>query len=268
MELKDSAETTEEKRGIGKLRIRRPSILVTNDDGDTDGLRMLLEVASRFGDAYAVIPSKQRSAISNAITLHKPLRLSRMAAGIHTINGTPADCVLFALYSGEFHKPDLVLSGINPGDNTSMNALIGSGTLGACWEAVLEGVPAMAFSMSMAKKDWHNKESWGDREALMKRVEGIIEMLLPKLDKDKERFFNVNMPEKPVDAEIVHVSRLQKERFLTHVDKRMDPDGMPYYWISGTNKKVEKGTDTYEVIVGKRITITEISLSLFEREQE
>ena len=266
MGAKESVKIAEEEKDAGKLRIRRPSILVTDDDGDSEGLRMLLEVASRFGNAYAVIPSKQRSAIANAVTLHKPLRLHRLAPNIHTINGTPSDCVLFALYSGEFPKPDLVLSGINAGDNTSMNALIGSGTVGACWEAVLEGVPAIAFSMSMAKKDWHMKESWGDREALMKKVEGIIESLLPKLDKDRERFFNVNMPERPENAEIVHINRLQKERFLTHVDKRMDPDGVPYYWISGTNKKVEKGTDTYEVIQNKRITITEISLKMFEQE--
>ncbi|NYZ73800.1 5'/3'-nucleotidase SurE [Candidatus Micrarchaeota archaeon] len=260
------ARTTEEEKGVGKLRIRRPSILVTNDDGDSEGLRMLLEVAGRFGNAYAVIPSKQRSAIANAVTLHKPLRLHLVAQGIHAINGTPSDCVLFALYSGEFHKPDLVLSGINAGDNTSMNALIGSGTLGACWEAVLEGVPAIAFSMVMAKKDRHLKESWGDREALMKKVESIIETLLPKLDKDKERFFNVNMPERAESAEIAHINKLQKERFLTHVDKRIDPDGVPYYWISGTNKKVEKGTDTYEVIQNNKIVITEISLAMFEQE--
>lgn len=264
MGAKEGVKSAEEETSTGKLRIRRPSILVTNDDGDSEGLRMLLEVASRFGNAYAVIPSKQRSAIANAVTLHKPLRLHRMATDIHTINGTPSDCVLFALYSGEFHKPDLVLSGINAGDNTSMNALIGSGTVGACWEAVLDGVPAIAFSMRMAKKDWHNRESWGDREAVMKRVEGIMETLLPKLDKNRERFFNVNMPENPEDAEIVHTNKLQKERFLTHVDKRIDPDGVPYYWISGTTKKLEKGTDTYEVIQNKRITITEISLAMFE----
>ncbi|MDD5171922.1 MAG: 5'/3'-nucleotidase SurE [Candidatus ainarchaeum sp.] len=263
---KENVKTAEEEGTAGKLRIRRPSILVTNDDGDSEGIRMLLEVAGRFGNAYAVMPNKQRSAVSNAVTLHKPIRLHRMADDIHSINGTPADCVLFALYSGEFPKPDLVLSGINAGDNTSIIAIMSSGTVGACWEAVLEGVPAIAFSMRMSKKDWHEKASWGDREAVMKRVEGIVEMLLPKLDKDKERFFNVNMPKNPEKADIVHTNKLQKDRFLNHVDKRLDPDGVPYYWINSTTKKVEKGTDTYEVIENKKITITEISLAVFEEE--
>jgi 5'-nucleotidase len=213
------------------------------------------------------MPAKQRSAIANAVTLHKPLRLHKIAPGMHAINGTPSDCVLFAMYSGEFEKPDLVLSGINAGDNTSMNALIGSGTVGACWEAVLEGVPAIAFSMCMTKQDWHAKGGWGDRDGVMKRVEGIIETLLPELDRDRERFFNVNMPERPENAEILRINRIQKERFLTRVDKRTDPDGVPYFWISGSNKKVESGTDTYEVVQNKRITITEISLKMFEEKR-
>jgi 5'-nucleotidase len=196
--------------------------------------------------------------------LHKPIRLHRIAGDIWAINGTPSDCVLFALYSGEFPKPDLVLSGINAGDNTGMSALIGSGTLGACWEAVLEGVPAIAFSMRMAKRAHYKKEDWKERAGITKKVAEIIGILLPSLDRDK--FFSVNMPEDPVGAGREHMNRLQRERYETHIDKRTDPNGVPYYWISGTDKKVESGTDTYEVIRNKKITITEISLSLFERD--
>ncbi|MFH0737854.1 MAG: 5'/3'-nucleotidase SurE [Candidatus Micrarchaeota archaeon] len=241
-------------------------ILVTNDDGDSPGLRMLLEAAKRFGGAYAIIPSRQRSAIGNAITLHKPLRMRKLAPDIHTVSGTPSDCVLFSIYSGEFPRPDLVLSGINAGDNTSMNAIIGSGTIGACWEAVMEGIPAAAFSMRMEKKDPHDDSGWGDRDRLVERTVEILKMLIPELERDGGRFFNVNFPSRGADASIIHTNKIQKERFLTKVEKRADPDGVPYYWISGSTKNVESGTDTFEVVKNRKIAISEISLRMFERD--
>ena len=93
-------------------------IVVTNDDGPSKGAKVLLEVAQRREEAYALLPERQRSAVSGALTLHKPLRLKRLKEHLYTLNGTPADCVLFALYSGEVPKPELVLSGINWGDNS------------------------------------------------------------------------------------------------------------------------------------------------------
>ncbi|MFH1685326.1 MAG: 5'/3'-nucleotidase SurE, partial [Candidatus Micrarchaeota archaeon] len=75
-------------------------ILVTNDDGDSEGLRSLVEAGAKFGDTYAIVPNRQRSAISRAITLHKPIRIHKITDKINSINGTPADCVLFSLNSG------------------------------------------------------------------------------------------------------------------------------------------------------------------------
>jgi len=259
----ESAEGSGRSGLSGRFRIRKTSILVTNDDGDSEGLRMLLEVARLFGNAHAIIPSKQRSAISGAITLHKPIRLHEVSDSIHTLSGTPADCVLFGLHSGHFPKPDLVLSGINYGDNTGLGSIIGSGTLGACWQAVLEGVPAIAFSMRKHGGGNAGVPQWGDRELLMKRTGEILEALLPRLDKQK--FFTVNFPDDLKDAMVVETNRLQKERYTTEITKRLDPNGAPYYWISGVAKRIEEGTDTYEVLKKKNITVSEISLSLFER---
>jgi len=257
--MKQQVEIPE--RLTGKLRIRKPNILVTNDDGDCEGLRMLLEVAKGFGNAHAVIPNKQRSAVSGALTLHKPIRMRKMSEDMTAINGTPSDCVLFYLHSGHYEKPDLVLSGINWGDNTGIGSILGSGTLGACWQAVLEGVPAIAFSLRKKGHEYHDKAVWGDREAIMGRTTEIIRALLPKLDKDN--FFSVNMPEEPKNATIVNTNRLQRERFTTQVTKRLDPNGAPYYWISGLEKEIEPGTDADHVIRRKDITVTEVSLKLF-----
>jgi 5'-nucleotidase len=206
------------------------NILVTNDDGDSEGLRMLLEVAKRIGDASAIAPNRQRSAVSGALTLHKPLRLHRHGGDVFSINGTPSDCVLFGIHSGEFGKPDMVLSGINWGDNS------GSG-------------------------DWRHPGSWGDRGSIVEVVAGIVSDLRPRLRPDT--FFNVNMPFSPKGAKVVHVGMMQRERYGTRIERREDPEGKPYFWIIGSPLEPVEGTDVYEVMVKGNIAITEVSLSCF-----
>jgi 5'-nucleotidase len=239
-------------------------IMVTNDDGDSVGLRALLEAASDFGDAYAIVPNRQRSAISRALTLHKPIRVHKIEDNVSSINGTPADCVLFANYSGEFDKPDLILSGINWGDNTCLGPLIGSGTIGACWQAAQDGIPSIAFSVRKASYDYHQKKGWGPKEDLVKSAVRIIKELKPKLKPDN--FFSVNFPEKHIDAEIIYTHRFQRKKYSTKIERREDPNGVPYFWVSGEQNKVKKGTDVHEVSVNGKITISEISLHMFEVE--
>lgn len=244
----------------------KKTILVTNDDGDTEGLRRLLEVAKSFGDAYAVIPNRQRSAVSGAITLHKPLRLHKIGKDIHTFSGTPCDCVLFAIYSGEVPKPDMILSGINWGDNTGLAPLIGSGTIGACWQAALEGVPSIAFSLYRKKREgWHDKAGWGERKEMLAILKKLVAKLVPELKPN--RFFSVNLPEKPGAGKMVRTKRLQKMRFSAQVTKRLDPNGMPYFWISSARSEPEKGADYQEVRAKGNITITEMDLSVFGKQE-
>jgi 5'-nucleotidase len=237
-------------------------ILVTNDDGDTEGLRMLLAVASKFDDAYALVPNKQRSAVSGALTLHKPIRLHKIDDNIYSLNGSPADCVIFSMYSGEFKKPDLVLSGVNWGDNTGLAGLIGSGTLGACWQAALEKTPSIAFSMHRKNKHWKDKEEWGDRKQIMSIVGKIIEELKPQLLPDK--FFSVNLPDELDDAKIVFTNHMHRHRYMPNITRREDPNGLPYFWMTGAATGDEEGSDYHEVAVNKNIAITEISLTFFE----
>ena len=237
-------------------------ILVTNDDGDSEGLRMLLEVAKKFDkDSLAIVPNRQRSAVSGALTLHKPLRIHHVAQDIYSINGTPSDCVLFSIYSGEFAKPDLVLSGINWGENASVGSLLGSGTVGACWQSALEKIPSIAFSIGRGAGDWRKAESWGERKAIVSRVAEIVREL--KAELGPEKFFNVNLPHRLKEAKTVRVKKTQRERFRTSIVRRHDPEGRPYYWISGVADQVEKGTDVYEVMVKRNIAISEVSLSIF-----
>jgi len=238
-------------------------ILVTNDDGYSEGFKVLMEVARKLGDAYAVIPAKQMSAVSGAVTLHKPLRVHKREKDVFEVSGTPCDCVLFACYSKEFEKPDLILSGINWGDNAGMAPLIGSGTLGACWQGILEGVPGIAFSRFTVHRDWRNKEAWGDLKKMKKHVQSIAKKLSSK-EMDEESFYSVNLPDDLTAPKVVMTKDLQKRRFRTLITKKFDPGGQPYYWISGNPTGAEAGTDLHEVADNKNISITKISLQYFE----
>ncbi len=240
------------------------NIVVTNDDGYSAGLEVLLGAARRLGNACAVIPEKQKSAVSGAMTLHKPLRINRREEGIYELSGTPADCVLFSLYSGELPKPDIVFSGINWGDNAGMGPLIGSGTLGACWQGMLEGIPGIAFSRYTKHRNWRDPESWGDRRVLLKKTTDIAGELIALFD-DSESFFSVNFPDELREStKTIHTKRLQKRRFTTNITRKEDPNREPYYWISGNPKPYEENTDLYEIAVKKNISITRISLDYFE----
>ncbi|MBU0591314.1 5'/3'-nucleotidase SurE [Candidatus Micrarchaeota archaeon] len=235
-------------------------IMITNDDGYSEGMKMLLEAGRQFGDAYAVVPNRQRSAVSGALTLHKPIRIHKIEEDIYTINGTPADCVVFSLYSGEFKKPDLILSGINWGDNTGISPLISSGTIGACWQAAHYDVPAIAFSMDVKTRHWKDKSSWGNSGSIVKTVTDIITKLKPKLVKNK--FFSVNLPDDLTNSKIIFTNKLQKRRHSVDIVKKEDPYGHPYYWVGGISKR-DNGSDYYEVNVNKNITISEFSLDRF-----
>jgi 5'-nucleotidase len=179
------------------------------------------------------------------------------------VSGTPSDCILFGLYSKEFEKPSLVLSGINWGDNTGVGSVLGSGTLAACWQAALEGVPAIAFSLAVKNKEWRKKESWGDTTKLRAKIEQIVKMLKPKLK--QYHFFNVNIPTEYDDSEIIFINKFQRKRYTTEVVKRIDPDHMPYYWITGDAMQQDESSDFFELTKSGKIVISELSLSCFNR---
>ena len=128
---------------------KRPLILVTNDDGiSSKGIKSLIDVAVLFGEVVVVAPDKPQSGMGHAITVNQILRLdkSRLFDGLeaYTCSGTPVDCVKLGIYEVLKRKPDLVLSGINHGENTSTNVLY-SGTMSAAVEGAMENIPSIGF---------------------------------------------------------------------------------------------------------------------------
>jgi 5'-nucleotidase len=238
--------------------------LVSNDDGLTDGLRISLEIAKSLGySAYALTPSQQRSAVAKGVTLHRALRLRRVeeeAQEIYTLNGTPADCAAFAINSGEFAKPEMIFSGVNVGDNLSLHSVYSSGTIGACMEGAFYSVPGIALSYELHRQERqrHNYCVWEKRDAIKARAVEICKKLIPNISPGI--IYNVNFPTE-LDGAEVRVVRPAPLRYFSMLEKRVDPNGIPYYWQYGEDRKAaDKGSDVYELYVNKCITITPLKV--------
>lgn len=235
-------------------------VLLTNDDGITSpGLVALARAMSRAASTFVVAPEHERSAASHAITLHKPLRATRVA--LHNVdvpawatNGTPADCVALGLLELLAQPPDLVVSGINLGANLGMD-LIYSGTVSGAVEGALFGVAAIAMSVA-AFRDIHWEPA---AEFAVQLAAQIAAHGLPA-----DTFLNVNVPNRPA-AEIggVEITRQSTRRYVSRVEKRADPRGRDYYWLTGAAADVESpaGTDAWAV-AQNRISVTPLRLSM------
>jgi len=213
------------------------NILLTNDDGIfAPGLRALHK---RFAARHAVVvvaPDQERSAVGHGITLHHPLRASRVALNAHyqgyAVNGTPADCVKLGIFELLPKLPDLVVSGINPGANVGVNVNY-SGTVAAAKEAALYGLPAIAVSVQ-GREVVNYDEVAAFTEAL---AETVLGEGLPR-----GTFLNVNVPNLPFKAiSGTMPSRQGIGQLAERFEKRTDPRNQAYYW-SGLDSQVFDGT--------------------------
>ena len=208
----------------------RPLILITNDDGVVaKGLRTLVEVAREFGDVVVMAPSQNSSGKSHSLTTERPLRAHELSKSegltVNTCDGTPVDCVKLAVEYFCPRVPDLVLSGINHGSNSSINVLY-SGTMGAVIEATALGIDAIGFSLLN-----HNPEA--DFSGCLPSVRHIIGGVLREgLPEDVS--LNVNIPRLPADQiKGIRICHEAKARWLDSFEQRTDPQGRPYWWLTG-----------------------------------
>ncbi len=201
-------------------------ILLTNDDGiHAKGLLALYEKLSGHYPVTIIAPDRERSAVGHGITLHEPLRVSSVEFGDHStgyaVSGTPADCVKMGMVELMDHKPDLVISGINPGENTGIN-LNYSGTVAAAREAALYGIPSIAVSIR-GSDPVNYREAAGFMEEM---VEKVFVKGLPA-----GTVLNVNIPDMPLDRMAgVRVSRQGNSLPSEYMEKKVDPRKREYYW--------------------------------------
>lgn len=223
---------------------RKPLILVTNDDGITaPGIRALIDVMSKIGDVLVVAPDKPQSAMGHAITINSTLYLNKISAEDAAIteyscSGTPVDCVKLAVNEILKKKPDLCVSGVNHGSNSSINVIY-SGTMSAAVEAGIEGVPAIGFSL--LDYDWN-----ADFVTIKPFIEKItLEALENGMPKDV--VLNVNFPKLKKEAiKGIKICRQAKAIWAEKFDKRVTPQGKDYYWLAGEFINQDKGQDTDE----------------------
>jgi len=221
---------------------QKPLILVTNDDGiSSKGIRSLIEVAANYGDVVVVAPDKAQSGMGHAITVNQILRLdsSQLFAPLKafTCSGTPVDCIKLSIYEVLHRRPDLIVSGINHGENTSTNVLY-SGTMSAAVEGAMENIPAIGFSLCDFNSD-----------ADFSVAQYVANQLIPKVLKEglpKNVCLNVNIPKiSRSELKGIKFCRQAHAFWEDRFDKRLDQFGRPYFWLTGDflRHDTEEGTD-------------------------
>ncbi|WP_114779266.1 5'/3'-nucleotidase SurE [Botryobacter ruber] len=224
----------------------KPLILVSNDDGITSpGIRTLVEVALKIGEVVVVAPDSPQSGMGHAITIGNTLRLDKSIAfadinvEAYECSGTPADCVKLAkFFVLRDRKPDLVISGINHGSNSSISVLY-SGTMSAAIEAAIEGLPAIGFSLC----DYgHEADFSHTTEFVEQIIRQALESQLPA-----NTALNVNIPKKSEDPiKGIKICRQAHAKWQEEFDERLDPNNRRYFWMTGNFVNFDKGEDTDE----------------------
>jgi len=226
--------------------MKKPLILVTNDDGiSAPGLRNLISVMNEIGEVVVVAPDSPQSGMGHAITINNTLRCTKIKLDNgpqmeYSCSGTPADCVKLGVHEILKNKPDLCVSGINHGSNSSINVIY-SGTMSAAIEAGIEGIPAIGFSFL----DY----SWDADFSQIRPFIKKIALLAIKNGMSKGVVLNVNLPNLNFEnIKGIKICRQAQAYWVEEFDKRNDPTGKEYYWLTGkfVNKDVKsKNTDEW-----------------------
>ncbi len=243
---------------------KRPFILLTNDDGiHSDGLMAIYRELKKIGDVTIVAPLTEQSAVGHAITICDPIRVLEIPmednAIMYAVKGTPADCVKIAVRALLPQKPDVVISGINTGSNTSMNVLY-SGTVSAATEGTILGIPSAAISL-----DAFDSPDFSVAATMGRKVASLL--LTEKLP--PETVLNVNVPAvSKNEITGIRITRQGLSRFEEIYDRKVDPRGRIYYWLTG---KMPKGDEEHKqsdtiAIKENAISITPLKIQITNKD--
>lgn len=222
-------------------------ILLTNDDGvNAKGIRILYEVLSPNHDVILVAPSKEKNATSHSITLRTPLKVKKLSPDIISVNGTPTDCVMLAIYNFTKEIPDLLISGINHGPNLGDDVAY-SGTVGAALEGAMLGIPSLAISFT------------DEKECDFKKGKEMVLSLVSLIEKNRfppDIFLNINIP---YNLKGVKITKLGRRIYNNVVESR----GRGIYVIDGTPAETEGKTGTdIEAIEKGYVSITPLKIDI------
>ncbi len=229
-------------------------ILITNDDGiHAPGLQVLFRHSRKLGKAVIVAPEHDNSAASHSLTMNRPLRVREVDENVYTINGTPTDCVTIGIGKILPQKPDLVISGINPGPNLGDDVSY-SGTVSAAIESTMLGIPSIAVSLAAESEPLHYETA---ATFICKLAIIILAKGLPQ-----DTLLNVNVPNTTPDK-IAGVAFTRRGRRLYEdaIKETYDPWGRKHYWIGGGTPSFDAGEDTDSAAISvNKISITPMHL--------
>ncbi len=239
------------------------NILVTNDDGiDSPGILSLVKAMKKLGNVFVVAPDRQQSAVGHSLTVAIPLRVTKFHREGkmfgYAVTGTPSDCVKLAISSLLDNKPDLIISGINHGQNTSIN-IIYSGTVSAATEGALLGIPAIAVSLDAYsyKADCSIAAEYAVEIAML-ALNHSIDSGYSSLSEGT--LLNVNVPAlSKNEIKGIKFTRQSKNIWEDKFEKRTDPFGWEYYWFAGEIKDKENNIETdYTALRAGYVTVTPV----------
>ena len=244
-------------------------ILISNDDGiESPGIQALAKAAGKLGEVFVVAPDRERSTSGHSLTLHKPVRISRVRDHQYSTSGSPADCIYLGVREVMKEAPDLILSGINSGANLGTDVHY-SGTVAAAREGALMNIPSYAFSIvdipQMSPKVQVRRAC--NFEEIAKIAVRTLEKTL-KVTFPPHTLLNVNIANLPIDQiRGVRVTRQGFRYYSLEVTKRQDPRGRDYYWIGGSYIGFEKSdvSDCHAVEEGF-VAITPITIDCTDQD--
>jgi 5'-nucleotidase len=237
-------------------------ILVTNDDGiNAEGLEVCEQIARALSDeVWVVAPEYDQSGVAHSLSINDPLRLRSIGARRFAVKGTPTDCVIMGIrHIIREARPDLVLSGVNRGQNVAEDVTY-SGTVAGAMEGTILGVPSIALSQAYGPGG-RNAIKWHCAET---HAPGIVRKILAE-GIPKDILVNVNFPDcEPGDVRGIAVAAQgQRSQELLRIDERVDGRGNPYFWIAFARGKhiPANGTDLW-ALADRRISVTPLRLDL------
>jgi 5'-nucleotidase len=241
-------------------------IMVTNDDGVTSpGIIALADAASELGSVMIIGPDGEQSAAGMSLTFNKPLRVTKVRVGrrvCYAVSGSPADSTMIGIHSILPRRPDAVVSGINKGENLTIQDIFASGTVAAALSAALLGIPAIAFSMEIPQNKIivHGRKDPNFAVPARIAAEILREVLEHGLPKGAD-MLNVNFPWGTSWTTRVKITSLEARKWRDAVLEREDPRGRPYYWLWGSRMPTfRRNSDAFAVHKLKAISISPLSL--------
>lgn len=235
-------------------------ILTTNDDGiNSEGLTVLSHTLGELGEVFTVAPDRQRSAVGLSITIERPLRVESLDERTFSVDGMPVDCVALAIHGLLESPPDLIVSGINEGQNIGYD-IYHSGTIGAALMGTMFGIPSMAVSITDNRFSGDNQDViWYDTAAKMalKFAKSISQRKLPI-----GTLLNINVPNLPL-SEIagIEITKHCHAKYDIEVHHRLDPRGRKYYWLGGEFQKSSDHPETdLDALQRHKVSVTPLRL--------